>query len=312
MPDPGTAKQGDGINLSVEQEEEQLYYIDELPQGSDIEDELEVEGGGPSSALDLEDEELLRNPHVKSLFNKFWDQKMKEMTQTNGGKGGKLQCKNHNVIKSPSDTTIYVPALNKTVSNVPPVINSKPCNQGIEQIVNTFVDTVRLEHEMNAEDVRERERRRASTSRIDTSEQEARTKTDRAVIEAERFKATIALPQPGMSMQLESECVDVVQGQLIENQINGFNKSVDLQYGQAIQIPNIGAGVSDDDFFHLTCHIEPSLIHKIEKGEFIELEKLLPKDKFGKTEDRLEWVQCKGGTYLVPAQKDNKIASFRK
>ena len=132
------------------------------------------------------------------------------------------------------------------------------------------------------------------------------------MIEAKRFKATIAPPQPGMSKQFESECVDVVQSQLVENQMNVFDKGVDPQYKQTIQIPNIGAGVSDDDFFHLTCHIEPSLIHKIEKGEFIELEKLLPKDKFGKTEDRLEWVQREGGTFLVPAQKDNKIASFCK
>ena len=71
-------------------------------------------------------------------------------------------------------------------------------------------------------------------------------------------------------------------------------------------------GVSDDDFFHLTCHIEPSLIHKIEKGEFVELEKLLPKDKLGnREENRLEWVQRDGGTFLVPAQRDGKIGSFR-
>ena len=48
-----------------------------------------------------------------------------------------------------------------------------------------------------------------------------------------------------------------------------------------INLLNIGSGVSNDDFFHLTCHIEPNLIHKIEKGEFVELEKLLPKDRLG-------------------------------
>ena len=77
---------------------------------------------------------------------------------------------------------------------------------------------------------------------------------------------------------------------------------------------DIGSGVSDDDFFHLTCHIEPSLIHKIENGEFVELEKLLPKERLGgKTEEgRLEWVHRDGGTYLVPALKDSKIGSFRR
>ena len=76
-------------------------------------------------------------------------------------------------------------------------------------------------------------------------------------------------------------------------------------------------GASDDDFFHLTCHIEPSLIHKIENGEFVELEKLLPKDRSsftagGGTENRLEWVQRDGGTYLVSAAgRENKITGIR-
>ena len=68
---------------------------------------------------------------------------------------------------------------------------------------------------------------------------------------------------------------------------------------------------------HLTCHIEPSLIHKIEKGEFVELEKLLPKDrnnftKGGSDENRLEWVQRDGNTYLVSAGKESKISGIRR
>ena len=99
----------------------------------------------------------------------------------------------------------------------------------------------------------------------------AQRRSEKAIIEAEKFRARIEPPQ-GMC-------------ETIQPQSN---------------IPNIGSGVSDDDFFHLTCHIDPSLIHKIEKGEFIELEKLLPKDKINsKTEEsRLEWVQRDGGTFL--------------
>ena len=110
----------------------------------------------------------------------------------------------------------------------------------------------------------------------------ARNKTEKAIIEAEKFRASVEPPG---------------------NDLNHH-------------ILNIGSGVSDDDFFHLTCHIEPSLIHKIEKGEFVELEKLLPKEKLGSTknsdENRLEWVQREGGTFLVPAQKDNRISGFRR
>ena len=160
-------------------------------------------------------------------------------------------------------------------------------------MVNNFVDAVRMEHEMDQMDMRERERRCASEANEEVQLlEDAKTRSNRAVVEAERFKATIAQPPEGMPGVM-----------LLQQQ---------QQQPIPMVFPNIGVGVSDDDFFHLTCHIEPNLIHKIEKGEFIELEKLLPKDKFKNEENRLEWVQKDGGTFLVPAaSKDNKIGSFR-
>ena len=96
---------------------------------------------------------------------------------------------------------------------------------------------------------------------------EAQLRADKALLEAEKFKARVEPPG------------------------NDFDQNMSIR--DDMQILNIGAGVSDDDFFHLTCHIDPNLIHKIEKGEFVELEKLLPKDKLGRSgeENRLEWVQ---------------------
>ena len=44
---------------------------------------------------------------------------------------------------------------------------------------------------------------------------------------------------------------------------------------------NVGGSYEDDEFFHLTCHVEASMKQKIERGEFIELDKLLPKVKSG-------------------------------
>ena len=35
----------------------------------------------------------------------------------------------------------------------------------------------------------------------------------------------------------------------------------------------------DDEFFHITCHVDDSMKQKISRGEFIDLERLLPKDK---------------------------------
>ena len=115
--------------------------------------------------------------------------------------------------------------------------------------------------------------------------EQAKTRVQNKMLDGEKHRATVEQPTGNLNSQF-------VQTQII---------------------PAIGQGVSDDDFFHLTCHLDPNLIHKIENGEFIELEKLLPKDKISKNEEnRLEWVQREGGTYLVPAHKDQKITSFRK
>ena len=129
-------------------------------------------------------------------------------------------------------------------------------------------------------------------------------KVDNTVIEAEKFRATVA--QPGeLFNQGNLEQIMYANGldgsQFHNAGINGQGKLIE-EHGQ-VEIPDIGAGVSDDHFFHLTCHIEPSLIHKIEKGELVELEKILPKDKINKGDDnRLEWIHKDGGTFLVPAQ----------
>ena len=67
--------------------------------------------------------------------------------------------------------------------------------------------------------------------------------TEHAIIQAEQFKAQVAVPT-GM-----------------------VNPLVNLD--------------NDDNFFHVTCHIEETLKSKIERGEYVDLERLLPKDKWG-------------------------------
>ena len=60
---------------------------------------------------------------------------------------------------------------------------------------------------------------------------------------------------------------------------------------------------NDDKIFHLTCHVDSSLKAKIEKGEYIDLERLLPKRKnFNQNDNHLEWVSKDGLTFLTPAQ----------
>ena len=262
------------------------------------------------TAEQLTDEELASMPRVKKLFNQFWDEKMKQMENDKGEPVNRKSINavhNSQTIKSPSDTTIYVPGLRKSgeIQMKDNAINLHQamvgCPEGlviateeaaalINDMISDFVDNVRLENE-SRELMMEKARRRSSTGpdERDRTLEEVKRRGKKSVQEAEKFEASIAVPKPG----------------------EPNNK---LPVNQVFNIQDIGSGVSDDDFFHLTCHIDPGLIHKIETGEFVELEKLLPKDKGSNlgNENRLEWVHRDGGTFLVPAQKDTKINSFRK
>ena len=188
-------------------------------------------------------------------------------------------------------------------------------------------------------------RRRSDVNAVDLAQ--AQQKAERTLLEAEKFKAQVKPPgllnnfipnmgeslnicrlldqrqvvgqngmmdqsgNPQVGIQIEHDLEQLTGANRINDQGNMLQKLP--QVTQSMNIMDIGSGVSDDDFCLLTCHIEPSLIHKIEKGEFVELEKLLPKDKFGKNDEgRMEWVHRDGGTYLVPAHKDTKINGFRR
>ena len=121
--------------------------------------------------------------------------------------------------------------------------------------------------------------------------EQARARAEKAIVDAERFRAAVENPTGMVNRPKETE----------------------IAFNDQFKMLDIGSGVSDDEFFHLTCHIDPTLIHKIEKGEYVALEKLVPKDKLGRSEEnRLEWVHRDRGTFLVPAQKQNKIGSFRR
>ena len=163
------------------------------------------------------------------------------------------------VIKSPSDTTIYAPTLNKILTNN--VTNDVPVNRsqgGFANQISNFIEGIRLQDEqarrdpvMETETQRQLESRRNSSDPIPhhsrDTEEEARLHANHMVIEAEKYKAAMVNPA-GMIIQ-----------ESIHKPEDNFNQSK-----------------SDDDFFHLTCHIDSNIREKIEKGDFVDLEKLLP------------------------------------
>ena len=73
--------------------------------------------------------------------------------------------------------------------------------------------------------------------------------------------------------------------------------------------------VEDDKFFHITCHVDPTLKQKIERGEYVDLERLLPKDRMSMKcidQQALTLVNHDGNTYFVPAEHSSKITNVRR
>ena len=128
----------------------------------------------------------------------------------------------------------------------------------------------------------------------------AKDRADKIVLEAEKFRGDIAAPQGKTPLQnVPSEITEEIRlKRLLDN---------------------------DDDFFHVTCHVDGTLKNKIRNGEFVELEKLLPKERGSMTvgsgvEDMdfksfIQMIARGGNTYLGPSfdqNKEKKILSVRR
>ena len=171
------------------------------------------------------------------------------------------QSPNTNKLKSPSDTTIYIPGLKKAIAS-----------DGHENInlidrISNFVENVRLETtgtprrqvidtgmRQQLPEVQPQPRPSGETwgnfqpPTIDEAA-EARSHADKLILDAERFKASVNAPQ-GTSIPF----INNNQNQISQFKGAGFPRS---------QCNPMFEG-DDDNFFHLTCHIEPNLRSKIE------------------------------------------------
>ena len=118
-----------------------------------------------------------------------------------------------------------------------------------------------------------------------------RSAAEEAILQAERYKAQIQQPcHPGrLNQRLSPHEID------------------NLQYKRYLES-------DDDDFFHVTCHIDSNLRQKIARGEFIELEKLLQKKiQTEPQEKRLQLVNRDGESFFVPSvDKETKVDSLKK
>ena len=170
-------------------------------------------------------------------------------SQGNHGNQGKLtektrdrsslnrQTQENNLAKSPSDTTLYAPALHKAAEG----------EEMINQISN-FVKSMRVASIGKGKEPK--------SDDLDT----ARKKVQDSLI-----KVMVETPNKGK----DSEIVNWQEAQL----------ATESSPMKALHEQTLEQNISDDDFFHMICHINSNLKTKIEAGDYVDLEKLLPKDK---------------------------------
>ena len=248
----------------------------------------------------------------KDLKGKCLQPKGKGLDSTPGAVNINTQ---RNMIKSPSDTTLYTPAMRQIPEGMP-VINSvingnrlsSPKNQiqhpksgvedGLANQITTFIEGIRIQGENGETSLNDRDggryedraaprqndnnRRRCETE-LDELLQEAKEKSHNMILDAERFRASVNPPSGsviGPAGRMMAENLDI-----------------------------------DDQFFHVTCHVEEGLKAKIEKGEFVDLEKLLPKTRGTKSvnDNKLDLVYRDGQSFFVPSQVgEGQITGIRK
>ena len=277
-----------------------------------------VQGQTPQLQITNEEEAVklvCENPYLEKLFHRMIKEGIDEAaTAKNSQKettGKTTQCSHSQgkgtnkvvtptrrppqLVKSPSDTTLYAPALQKLPS-------SNDNNELVERILN-FVEGIHLETQTQTKNgtpptpqrgpiqqgpleptgesnVSGLPERQELSGELDGGREMAR----KIVLEAENFHSNVEPPPQGK--------------QPIFNLLTGIDDR------------------EDDKYFHLTCHVDKLLKSKIENGEYVDLERLLPKRKFfkgGSDDSHLEWITRDGMTFLTPVQdRDQKISGIHK
>ena len=299
------------------------------------ENEISFRRGTPARDK-REQEPLDRNdPRVRELLDLLLDERKEEKrTSRSSRKRGKTPGSTSRVnslnskikgisLKSPSDTTLYAPALNRTTGNTTGVIRRQVFSKSLISLVDHvphFADmhrrnsrrkrSSRDDSSSSSSSDRDRSRIRSVSKHRDRDDNDRRSESrkrdsgrldqakelaNKMVVDAERYKATL-IPPKGRSEE--------------QNLVNQDMK--DLIAILKSKCDDEG----DDEFLHITCHIDDNLRQRISAGEYVELDKLLPKNRsqvMGSNVESTEVIR-NGTSYILPAlgAKENKISNIRK
>ena len=134
--------------------------------------------------------------------------------------------------------------------------------------------------------------------------------TDQLLLQAEKFKARVEAPK-GMYNVMPYDYDRLRSKFVTDNGLGPIDSEIMI-------LRNFD---QDDEFFHVTSQIEPNLKSRIERGEYIDLERLLPKDRFSnnRSSDDLnkqlfQLITQGTNTYMSPPDPrgSNRINNIKK
>ena len=293
----------DGVITRVDTSEfgNEASSSDDEIDSEDSEDEVAQEGqdtvtdyAGSSSATLLEIDELINRrmeeekealrAEYRAEFKKL--EKLKNEIEQEKGKWSSLVKAGDKLINSSDKDNgpiqIQSRGTNSDTTIYAPALAKSPPNDsdGMMEKIANFVEEIRSQQSGgDTREVRQRTPPRAQEVLPSTSQEAGNNPkevAEKLIIEAEQYKANIEKPSGTL---------------LFENN-----------------------NVSDDDFFHLICHVDANMRAKIENGHYVDLEKLLPGDKLKKSDQgtRLGWWHKEGDTFLAPINKDKRIYNVKR
>ena len=169
-----------------------------------------------------------------------------------------------NTIKSPSDTTVYAPAI---VQNLNGVDNSIVNNDTINRI-SDFVARMRLESSENQPLPQQMERASIVVPPIGTVRTEnqvsqpAKDVADQMIVDAERFRVEVERPSGMVHVNNNRPINELMNQPMIEGSIEQPSNAIAVsgvgKGGLHLNPTSYPQGTVDDQFFHITCHVDKS------------------------------------------------------
>ena len=170
-----------------------------------------------------------------------------------------------NRFKSPSDSTLYSPALRKKrFDREPGVAPSKESTPVSVADITKFISDIRFSGRKGRSDDS------LQDAGPETPSVTAKGYADQQIIDAEKFRATVA--HPGGRNNTTSI-----------SPLPNNNASVVSRHEGCVPAVDHGAHELDSQFYAVTSHVEDKTEQKICYGKFVDMDDILPKEK--------EWVQ---------------------